>query len=375
MDDQRAAYIALAMTPGMGPARLRTLLEACETPLGAYSAPFAFLRTLPLFSSAIATAIKASSPAAAHEIVERVEHLGGQILLPTDPDYPPTVVEIPDPPMLLFAAGDLSLLRRPAVAIVGSRDHSPYGADVCRRFAKEFAGAGGVIVSGMARGLDAIAHSTALEASGGTIGVLGNGLGVIYPAANRALYERVTASGLLLTEFPPGERPNAGSFPRRNRLISALARVTIVIEAAEGSGALITAEAALNQGREVLAVPGPITSRTSVGANRLIRDGATPLLESIDLFTHYPELAQPASAAIPAASTDAPSSQQPFRPLPETLQEPDRAIATLLDAELIHIDRLATRTNRPIPELLATLCRLEIAGIVEQHPGRLFRRS
>lgn len=373
MDDERAAYLALALVPGMGPVRLRTLLEACKTSLGACSAPFAFLRTLPLFSSAIATAIKATSVAEGQAIAAKAEQLGARLLLPMDADYPTALKEIPDPPTLLFASGDLTLLARPALAIVGSRDHSPYGADVCTRFAGEFARAGGVVVSGMARGLDAVAHRAALDVGGGTVGVLGNGLGVVYPAANRALYERVSSHGLLLTEFPPGERPNAGSFPRRNRLISGLSRVIVVIEAAAGSGALITAEAALNQGREVIAVPGPITSPTSVGTNRLIRDGATPLLESIDLFTYYPEL-QHATPASPATKRHA-APQATLRQLPENLSEQERVVANILSERPSHIDEIAIQVARPVHEVLSALCSLEIAGIVEQQAGRRFRRT
>ena len=220
--------------------------------------------------------------------------MGGRVLLFDDPEYPPSLRVIPDAPPVLFVQGGLSLLDPPAVAIVGSRDHTAYGGEVGRKLAWGAASAGLVVVSGMARGLDAVAHSAALDAGGGTIGVMGNGLGVVYPAANRRLYSRVERRGLLLTEFPPGERPSAGSFPRRNRLISGLARVTVVVEAARGSGALITAGTALDQGREVMAVPGNITSPTSTGANELIRDGATPLLTIEDLLRHYPEAVQPA---------------------------------------------------------------------------------
>ena len=369
MTDQRAAYIALAMVPGMGPARLRTLLEACETPLGAHAAPFAFLRALPRFSPAIATAIKQTSVAAGQRLLEAAAGFGAQVLLPDDAAFPSSLAHIPDPPTLIFAQGDLALLGRPAAAIVGSRNHTNYGAQVCHAIVRSFAQAGGVVVSGMARGLDAVAHSAALDANGGTVGVLGNGLGVIYPAANRTLYERVAAQGLLLTEFPPGERPNAGSFPRRNRLISGLTRVTVVVEAAEGSGALITADAALNQGREVLAVPGPITSPTSVGANRLIRDGAAPLLEPLDLLTHFPELMPTAPRALPL------QPESPIRPLPEHLSEAQRAVATLLDDQPKHVDEIAARATRPVHEVLAVLCSLEIAGVVEQRPGRLFHRT
>jgi DNA processing protein len=223
-----------------------------------------------------------------------------------------------------------------------------------------------VVVSGMARGLDAIAHTAALNCGGTTIGVLGNGLGVIYPAANRALYQRVAKEGLLLTEFPPGERPHAGSFPRRNRLISGLARVTVIVEAAAGSGALITAGTALDQGREVMAVPGNITSAVSVGTNRLIRDGATPLLEPGDLLEHFPELA----GSMAASNVVLPA----IRPLPEGLSAEERELASLLGKEPVHPDEIATRSKRPVGEVLGLLCGLEIAGVVEQRPGRVFKR-
>jgi DNA processing protein len=222
-----------------------------------------------------------------------------------------------------------------------------------------------VVVSGMARGLDAVAHSAALDCDGGTVGVLGNGHGVIYPAANRSLYERVARSGLLLSEFPPGERPYVGSFPRRNRLISGLSRVTVVVEAAAGSGALITAGSALDQGREVMAVPGNITSAVSVGTNRLIRDGAAPLLEALDLFQHYPETPVVSAGEVPAAGC---------RPLPTTLSADERSIAELLGPGCSHPDELASRAQRDVGEVLAVLSGLEIAGVVEQHPGRVFRR-
>jgi DNA processing protein len=297
-------------------------------------------------------------------VLEEVERLGARTLISDDADYPALLREIPEPPPVLFALGDLGLLERPAVAIVGSRDHSDYGGEVARALAWGAASAGLVVVSGMARGLDAVAHNAALEAGGATIGVLGNGLGVIYPAANRALYQRVAERGLLLTEFPPGEKPSAGSFPRRNRLISGLARVTVVVEAAEGSGALITAGTALDQGRDVMVVPGNITSPSSVGANRLIRDGAEPLLSSDDLLAHYPEAVRPPEGF---AAT-------PTRPLPEALSAADRAVAELLGTEPVVLDDLVGRSGRPPQELLAVLCALEIAGVVEQSPGRMFRR-
>jgi len=195
----------------MGAVRLKTLLSACQTAIGAHSAPIAFLGALPGFSKAIASAIKAMPLDTGRQIAQDAERLGARVMVPGDPDYPALLHHIPDPPPVLFVLGNQLLLLRPAAALVGSRDHSSYGADACRILAGAAAGAGVVIVSGMARGLDAVAHTAALDAGGSTIGVLGNGLGVIYPAANRALYERVARDGLLVTEFPASAQPWAAS--------------------------------------------------------------------------------------------------------------------------------------------------------------------
>jgi DNA processing protein len=367
MDDQRLAYLTLAQVPGIGAARLETMLAAFETPIGAYSAPFELLCALPEFSRAAATALKRASLDDGRRLAEATERLGGRVLLAMDADFPQLLRTIPDPPPVLFALGELRLLDPPAVAIVGSRDHTGYGAEVCRLLAVEAAAVGVVVVSGMARGLDAVAHRAALDAGGATIGVLGNGLGVVYPSANRELYDRVAAGGLLLTEFPPGERPHVGSFPRRNRLISGLARATVVVEAAAGSGALITAGTALDQSREVLAVPGPITSLVSVGCNRLIRDGATPFLEPADLLQHFPEceriVLSPPMGPLATAT-----------PLPESLTREERELVQLLGGQPLHLDDLVARSSRAAGDLLSLLCGLELAGVIEQRPGRLFCR-
>jgi DNA processing protein len=365
VDDERIAYLALTQVPGIGAARLATLLSTFNTALGAHSAPFALIRDHAGFSSAGASAIKATPLETGRKLADAAERLGAQVIIPWDPQYPALLRNIPDQPPVLFALGDSALLDRPTLAVVGSRDHSSYGASVCRALTGAAAESGIVIASGMARGLDAVAHLAALDAGGTTIGVLGNGLGVIYPAANRALYERVAADGLLLTEFPPGERPMVGSFPRRNRLISGISRVTLVVEAAIGSGALITAGTALDQGREVMAVPGNITSLVSAGSNRLIRDGAAPVLEAADLLHHFPELA-------PSLSNTA--TVMAGRALPEALLPEERDLAGLFGSVALHPDELAMKSKRSISEVLALISGLEIAGVIEQCPGRLFRR-
>ncbi len=364
MTRDRAAYVTLALTPGIGRGRLALLLDACGSAEGALAAPSALLRALPGFSSAAVTTIKAADPAVGQALLDQAAALGAICLLPQDESFPRALREIPDPPALVFVQGNPALLHQEAVAVVGSRDHTHYGAEAARLVAGSAARQGLVVVSGMARGLDAVAHLATLDAGGGTIGVLGNGLGVIYPAANRRLYERVAECGLLLTEFPPGERPQAHSFPRRNRLISALARVTVVVEAAAGSGALITADCALEQGREVMAVPGPVTSRTSAGANRLLRDGAGPWLEPADLAGHYPGLAAPP----PGRPVE---ERRPRADLPESLLK----LYAQLGGEARHIDDLVRHAARPMAETLAALSQLELEGLAVQEPGWRFRRS
>lgn len=362
----------MALTPGIGSARLDALLAACGTPLGALAAPFEFLRTIPGFSRATATALAERTLADGEAVLAATTRLGALALLPHDPFFPAFLREIPDPPSVLFALGRVELLLGPRVAMVGSRDHSAYGAQVCRMLAAAAAQAGITVVSGMARGLDAVAHEAALDAGGSTTGILGNGLGVVYPAANAQLYERVAREGLLLTELPPGERPFIGSFPRRNRLISGLSRVTVVIEAAHGSGALITAGTALEQGLDVMAVPGPITSATSTGTNALIRDGAEPLLAAADLLAHYPETAEAVisgSARTEAAPVSA--DAEPPISIPPTLAP----IAACLGADLLHIDAIALASGRPPGECLAALAELELIGAAEQWPGGHFRRG
>lgn len=353
------AYVTLALVPGIGRTRLDSLLGVFGSPEAVLDASLQSLKEAPEIGTAAATAIRDADHSTGGKMLARATDLGASVLSPEDPRFPALLRRIPDAPVLLFTAGRLELLESPCVAIVGSRSHTRYGAEVCRHFAGGLARAGLVVVSGMARGLDATAHRAALDAGGGTIGVLGNGLGVIYPTANRALYQQVRSEGCLLTEYPPGERPNAGSFPRRNRLISGLARVTLVVEARERSGALITAGCALEQGRDVLAVPGPITSPVSVGCNRLIQQGAKPALGLRDVLEEY-------GIHLP----DVPSAA-----LPTDLSDEERRVLDCLALGSEHVDEVASRLGQPAADTLAVLTSLEIRGLVEQEPGKLFRRQ
>ena len=354
----REEYLTLALVPGIGAARLSALLQRFGTPRAALAASVTQIQAVEGISPAAATAVSRADRDAGAKILAALELVGGVLLLPEDPGFPAVLRDIPEPPTLLFARGRLDLLGRPAVAIVGSRDHTVYGREVCHAVARASADAGLVVVSGMARGLDAVAHQGALDAGGATIGVLGNGLGVIYPAANRRLYESVERLGLLLSEFPPGERPTQGSFPRRNRLISGLARVTVVVEAAVTSGALQTVECAQNQGREVLAVPGPITSPVSAGTNGLIRDGSQPLLELRDLLEHYPE----ASLAAQLAAAE-----------PGVLPPLERRILNALHHEPLPAESLLGLVDAPVADTLDALSVLELRGTVAREASGRYR--
>ncbi len=365
--DELAAYLALAQLPGIGPARLRAIVRAFESARSALCAPQGAIAALPGFGRAAASAIRRISPAPGHAILEALDRLGATVLVPDDAAFPPLLREIPDAPSWLYVWGDATLLSRPAVGIVGSRNHSAYGAAAARLLA-DGAARHVVVVSGMARGLDAVAHTAALDAGGGTVGVLGNGFGVVYPAANRQLYERMIAHGCLVTELPPGERPHAGAFPRRNRLISGLAGATVVVEAAPGSGALITADCALDQGRTVLAVPGPITSPTSLGCNKLIQQGAKPALSAADLLEEL---------GIGCALGDVHPKLAPRTP-PLDCTPLQRALWQALEAEAKHVDALLTVVRGDLAagpaDVLTALTELELRGVVRQQPGMIFTR-
>lgn len=357
--EEREAYLALSLIPGIGPARLDHLSKVFGSYRGALGAPLGLLRSVPGMSVAAATAVVDRDRTTLGKLLRDSEAVGGRVLLPTDSEFPRSLLTIEDPPVWLFALGRLDLLGTAALAVVGSRHPTGYGIEVTRTVAGTAAQAGITIVSGMARGLDAVAHWAAVEQPGGTVGVLGNGLGVIYPAANERLYTRVAESGLLVTEFPPGERPNAGSFPRRNRLIAALARATLVVEGSVKSGALITADAALNQGKEVFAVPGPVTSRLSEGTNALIRDGATPYLEPADLASCFPELE---------------AYRRPEAAIGVTGQRP-RRILEALDGVPRSVDALALELGLAPHEVLGTLSELEVAGLADRGPAGFTRAS
>lgn len=312
-------------------------------------------------SRKIVRQISRSTPDAGEELVRAAERLGQRALVPVDADYPAALRAIPDPPVVLYVQGRTELFDEPAVAIVGSRDHSRYGREVADQIARQVVRAGGVVVSGLARGLDAVAQAAALDAGGSSIGVLGTGVDIPYPSRNRALHAQLAETGLLVSEYPPGSQPTQGAFPRRNRIISGLSSALIVVEAANRSGTLGTVACALEQGREVLAVPGPITSRISEGTNRLIADGATPINSIADLPSllglAIEGIAQPAAKAIPC-----------------NLSAEEARVFGALGNEPRQTDELTLALGLPVGNLLGVLLGLELGGLAEQLPGGMFRR-
>jgi DNA processing protein len=267
-----------------------------------------------------------------------------------DLGYPPLLAELHDPPERLhIRGGDIELLTRPAVAVVGARSCSPYGRDVARALARELAGAGLVVVSGLARGIDGEAHRGALDAGGPTLAVLGCGIDRDYPRAHPDLARRIAETGAIVSEYPAGIEPAPWRFPARNRIIAGLALATVVVEARERSGALITADFALELGREVFAVPGEITSTLSSGTNGLIRQGAAPLLSSDDVFEVLGvEFSRPQRRSVSAAA------------------------ATVLDLVLAtprSADELVRASGLPSPEISSALVELELAGLVGMSDG------
>ena len=284
----------------------------------------------------------------AERALERAEGAGARLLVSGDPEYPEKLLDLPDPPPVLFAIGDIQQLAAPCVAIVGTRRATSYGERVTAELAGALARAGATVVSGMARGIDGVAHRAALLAGGCTAAVLGTGVDVAYPAAHRALHEAIAARGVLLSEEMPGDRASGGSFPKRNRIIAALAKATIVVEAPHRSGALITATHALELNRGVAAVPGPIDVPQSAGANALIRDGAIIITDVAD--------------SLALVGVSAPSARERARAITDGAQ---LAIWEALDTPAPDLDSLASRASLPARECLSALTTLELDGAIE----------
>ncbi len=303
---------------------------------------------------------------------ERAAREGIEILLAGDAGYPPSLGFIDEPPVALYVRGSLAPEDAVAIAIVGSRRASPYGRAQARRLSRDLAGIGAVVVSGLARGIDAEAHRGALEADGRTLAILGSGANVVYPPEHRSLRDAIAKSGAVVTEFPLDAPPLAHHFPRRNRLVSGLSLGVIVVEAAVRSGSLVTVDWALSQGREVFAVPGPVDSPLSTGAHRLLREGAT-LAESVDDVAR----AVPAVEALlaPLRATRSIALDQETASLSGLRLEPrETRLLHLLTTRPMPLDAIVEETGYPASLLAAILTTLELKGLAERVPGEGFVR-
>jgi DNA processing protein len=358
MTDDRglAGWLQLTLTPGLGNAAIRSLLGHFGLPESVLAASG---RELERVAGAAALQLRAEQPATDVERALRwASEPGHAIVTLADAEYPKLLLEIPDPPVLLYATGRLELLSRPVLAIVGSRNATAQGERNAEQFARAFSAAGLTIVSGLALGIDAAAHRGALGAAGSTIAVLGTGVDVVYPRQNAELAAQIAESGLLLSEFALGAAGAAHHFPRRNRLISGLARGCLVVEAALASGSLITARAAAEQGRDVFAVPGSIHSPLSKGCHALLKQGAKLVESAEDVLVELTGFRRTGFA-----STHAPEHREAEDPLLDHM-----------GFDPVDVDSLCRRSGLPAERVCADLLRLELDGRVAALPGGTYQR-
>ncbi|POY79625.1 DNA-protecting protein DprA [Pseudomonas amygdali pv. morsprunorum] len=356
------ARLRMHRLPEIGPKRFSRLIEAFGSASSALSAPASAWRALGI-PGACAEARRAPSVRdGASAALTWLERPAQHLLMWDDPCYPALLAEIADPPPLIFIAGDPSILERPQLGMVGSRRASRPGLDTARAFARSLAGAGFVITSGLARGIDGAAHQGALDVGGHTIGVLGTGLEKLYPQQHRALAAQMAAQGgAVISEFPLDAEPQPSNFPRSNRIISGLSLGVLVVEASVASGSLITARLAAEHGREVYAIPGSIHHPGAKGCHQLIRDGAT-LVETVE---HILEGLQHWRSVAPGAPPETPAKPVPC----------DHPLLALLHAAPHTSEGLSVSSGWPLPKVLAGLTELELDGRISCEAGRWFARA
>jgi DNA processing protein len=357
--------LRLSAVPRIGSQKIRSLVAHFKTPDDVFRASARELVAVPGIDKKLASNIlhHTTDGKFADEQLKRLNKLGGRIVTLWDKEYPDLLRSIYDPPAFLFILGKLKEADARSLALVGTRHPTPYGHSVAESLTRDIAQHSLTIVSGLARGVDTIVHSTALKYKTRTIAVIGSGLDVPYPPENKKLMERIAETGAVVSEFSMGTKPDAQNFPRRNRIISGLSLGTIVIESAEEGGALITASTALDQNREVFAVPGNITEKRSSGPNKLIRDGRAKLITNAqDIFD---ELAS--QLRLPFDKNE--------KILSVELTPAERLLFQILADEPIHIDTLSERTEISTSDALVTLLSLEFKGLIRQLPGKLFVRS
>lgn len=351
--------IVLGQIEGVGIKRLHQLNATIGSAEKVLNSPVGLLADIPGISRKVASRIKEyQNRNLAEEIVDRIEKLDWNYFLYSDPNYPAALKNIPDPPVYLFYKGTFTEADNNAIAIVGSRSASENGRIFAENTAAALAENGITVVSGMARGIDTCAHRGAIRAGGRTIAVFGSSLDIIYPPEGRKTARKIVSAGAIFSEFLPGTAPLGPNFPRRNRIISGLSQGIIVIEAAEKSGALSTANHALEQNREIFAVPGSPRSATNKGTNRLLKEGAAILTSVEDIFEQLPRL---------KGNIKIGKIQKEIE-----LTKSEKMIVDLFDENPKHIDILSREVNRAVPDLLSILLALELKGIVKELSGKRY---
>jgi DNA processing protein len=354
------ASIALNMVPGVGPVRLRRLLEVFETPEQVLLARGGQLQAVDGIGTEVAEAIshwqeKVDLPAE----LARIREFGARVITTESAEYPRMLREISNPPIVLYVWGELTERDNHAIGVVGSRQTSHYGLDSAKKLSYQLAYAGLTVVSGLARGIDTAAHQGALAAQGRTVAVIGSGLMDLYPPENKGLAEKIAASGAVISEFPMTFPPSPQTFPYRNRIVAGWGSGVLVVEAGQKSGALITATQALEQGRLVYAVPGQIDRPTSIGSNRLIQQGAKLVTGAADILDDLNILfREPAKTAVTKAAT--------------ALSADEEAILATVDVAETPLDLIVTKSGLPMPKVASTLLALEMKRLVKQLPGQQF---
>ncbi len=352
--DERAYWVAFNHIRGIGSARFQRMLKAFGSLSSAWEAPRSGLAAAGLDERATEAILTARPRLDPESLLERCTQRGIRVRIWEDADYPARLKELPAPPPVLYLKGELREADDLSAAVVGTRKTTAYGREVARLFASALATAGITVVSGMARGIDAEAHNAALERHGRTVAVFGCGVDVVYPPEHARLAQRIAESGALLSDYPPGTPPDAANFPPRNRIIAGLSVATLVIEAGEESGALLTASYAADYGREVFAVPGSVLSESSRGCNRLIASGAHPAVSPEEFLSALD------------ADRIGPSIQMRMA-IPDSPVE--AKILQALHAEPMHIDLLKAKVGLPVEEVSGALAMMELKGMVRPVGG------
>jgi DNA processing protein len=369
-------WLALALTPGLGPSRIKKLIEQYGTAERVFQASLTELEATGMRAVSAQSLATGKSFELAQEECTKAAEAGARIISLTDPEYPLRLKEIYDPPVILFVRGSVEALAHPGIAMVGTRHPTPYGSGMAERLSTDLATRGLVIISGLARGIDTASHRGAVAAKGKTVAILGTGIDIIYPKENSRLAEQIVAlGGALVSEFPIGTAPTPQNFPIRNRIISGMSAGVLVVEAAEYSGTRITSRCALEQNRDVYAVPGNVTNKGSWGPNTLIKQGAKLVATWEDVWE---ELSTEVQTALSSARNESlePETASLF---PDEATSPhEKKILKLLKAdESTHIDQLveSLEADMSSSEIFAALFELELGGKIRQLPGKNFVKS